>query len=189
VFRAHLIIVLYSEPPQQAGGEKRFHYIYQDTNDVFEREPYIANFKSNNFDFTLVGIHNKPDNAKQEIADLDTVVSNTLAANPNEKDIIILGDFNADGSYFNEKDSTNPFKSLKYSWVISNDMDTMVKTDWTYDRIVMTDSTLKSEYIPNSASVFYYDQKYNLADKNFVADILDHYPVYAEFRTDLGDDD
>lgn len=164
-------------------------YVYNDANDKFEREPYIATFKSKNFDFTLVGIHTKPDNAKQEIADLNTVVSETLAANPDEKDIIVMGDFNADGSYFNENDNTNPFKASKYSWVISNDMDTMVKTNWTYDRIVMTNSTLNHEYIPHSASVFYYDQKYGITDKNFVADVSDHYPVYAEFRTDLNDDD
>lgn len=68
-------------------------------------------------------------------------------------------------------------------------MDTMVKTNWSYDRIVITNSILNYEYIPNSATVFYYDQKYGITDKNFVADISDHYPVYAEFRTDLGDDD
>jgi deoxyribonuclease-1-like protein len=34
-------------------------YIYNDVNDVFEREPYIASFKSGNFDFTLVGVHTK----------------------------------------------------------------------------------------------------------------------------------
>lgn len=164
-------------------------YVYQDTNDVFEREPYIATFKSKNFDFTLIGIHTKPDNAGQEIADLDTVVNNTFVAYPNEKDIIVMGDFNADGSYFNENNNTNPFKAAKYSWVISNMIDTMVKTGWTYDRIVMTNSTLNYEYIPNSASVFYYDQKYNITDKNFVVDVSDHYPVYTEFRTDLSDDD
>lgn len=127
------------------------NYVYNNTNDKFEREPYIATFKSKNFDFTLIGIHTKSDDANQEIASLDTVVNNTLAANPNEKDIIVMGDFNADGSYFNENNNTNPFKFSKYSWVISNDMDTMVKTNWTYDRIVMTSETLSHEYIPNSA--------------------------------------
>jgi hypothetical protein len=53
----------------------------------------------------------------------------------------------------------------------------------------MTNFTLNHEYIPGSASVFYYDQKYGITDKNFVAGVSDHYPVYAEFRTDLNDDD
>jgi hypothetical protein len=56
-------------------------YVYNNTDDKFEREPYIATFKSKNFDFTLVGIHTKPDAAGQEIADLNTVVSDTLARN------------------------------------------------------------------------------------------------------------
>lgn len=39
------------------------------------------------------------------------------------------------------------------------------------------------------APVFYYDQKYGITNNDFVANISDHYPIYAEFRTDLNDDD
>jgi len=78
-------------------------YVYADVNDVFEREPYIASFKSGNFDFVLVGIHTKPDDAYNEIGNLTVVVPSILAANPNEKDVIVMGDFNADGSYSMKK--------------------------------------------------------------------------------------
>jgi endonuclease/exonuclease/phosphatase family metal-dependent hydrolase len=164
-------------------------YVYNDTDDVFEREPYIASFRGGNFDFTLVGVHTKPNDADSEISNLPDVVDSILADNPNETDIIVMGDFNADGRYFNEDDSTNPFKASKYLWVITNDMDTMTKTNNTYDRMVMMNATLNHEYINSSATVFYFDTEYEISNEELVWDVSDHYPIYANFRTDLTDDD
>ena len=164
-------------------------YVYNDLDDVFEREPYIASFRSGNFDFTLVGIHTKPDDAYSEIAHLDDVVESIETANPGEKDIIVMGDFNADGTYFDEDDPTNPFKSSEYYWVITNDMDTMTKTAWTYDRIVMMNSTHNHEYVEDSAGVFYFDEEYEIDNETLVWEVSDHYPIYAEFETGLTDDD
>jgi deoxyribonuclease-1-like protein len=90
-------------------------YVYADVNDVFDREPYIASFKSGNFDFVLVGIHTKPDDAYNEIGNLTSVVSSILTANPNEKDIMVMGDFNADGTYFDEDSTSNMFRSSEYN--------------------------------------------------------------------------
>lgn len=53
-------------------------YVFNDVNDVFEREPYIASFKIGNFDFVLVGIHTKPDDAYNEIGNLTSVVSSKI---------------------------------------------------------------------------------------------------------------
>jgi len=161
--------------------------------DPFHREPYIASFRGGNFDFTLVGIHTKPDpkgtRTYSEISHLTGVVDSISAMNPNEKDIIVLGDFNADGDYFDEDTNTNPFKAPKFRWVITNDMDTMVRTDWTYDRMVMMNATLNHEYVSGSAAVFYFDTEYGISDENLVWNVSDHYPIYAKFRTDLADDD
>ncbi|MFP3952213.1 MAG: endonuclease/exonuclease/phosphatase family protein [Candidatus Bathyarchaeia archaeon] len=161
-----------------------FSFVYNDTSDVFEREPYIATFMSGNFDFTLVGIHTKPDDAYNEIGNLTLVVSSLLNG---ERDIIVLGDLNADGRYFDEEDTTNPLKAEEYYWVISNDMDTMTRTDWTYDRIILLNSTYGHEYV--SSGVFHFDKAYNITDEEFVWDVSDHFPVYAEFNTVLSDDD
>ena len=168
---------------------QRSNYVYTDVNDVFEREPYIASFKSGNFDFVLVGIHTKPEDAYNEIGNLSIVVSSVLAANPNEKDVIAMGDFNADGSYFDEDDTSNPFLTSEYEWIITNDMDTMVKTDYTYDRIVVLDTTFNHEYDDGSAQAFYFDQVYGLNNQTFVGEISDHYPVFAQYKTNLIDDD
>jgi endonuclease/exonuclease/phosphatase family metal-dependent hydrolase len=164
-------------------------YVYNDVNDVFEREPYIASFKIGSFDFVLVGIHTKPDDAYNEIGNLTLVVSSIQTAKPNEKDIIVMGDFNADGTYFDEDDTSNLFKASEYKWLILNYMDTMVKTDYTYDRIVVLDATFNHEYDANTARVFYFDQVYGLNNQTFVSEVSDHYPVFAQYKTNLIDDD
>jgi endonuclease/exonuclease/phosphatase family metal-dependent hydrolase len=164
-------------------------YVYNDVNDVFEREPYIAGFKIGSFDFVLVGIHTKPDDAYNEIGNLTSVVYSIQAAKPSEKDIVVMGDFNADGIYFDEDDTSNLFKAPKCTWLITNDMDTMVKTDYTYDRIVILDTTLNHEYDAGTAQVFHFDQMYGINNQTFVAEISDHFPVFAQYKTNLEDDD
>ncbi|MCB2171404.1 endonuclease/exonuclease/phosphatase family protein [archaeon] len=162
-------------------------FVYNDTEDVFEREPYIASFISGGFDFTLIGIHTKPDDAYHEIGNL-TIVFDYVESLGNEQDIIVLGDFNADGSYFDEDSMDNPLKAPEYIWVVGNDWDTMTKTDWTYDRMVMTDYTYSSEYIADTVQVYYYDTIYGL-NQTLTESVSDHYPIYAEFSTSLPDDD
>jgi len=162
-------------------------FVYNDTSDIFEREPYIASFTSGTFDFTLVGIHTKPTDACNEIGNLTSVVTSIMNKG-NESDIIVMGDFNADGTYFDE-DDTSSFKDPQYTWIINNTWDTMTKTGWTYDRIVLGTQTCSYEYIQDSAQVFYFDEAYNLIDPEFVQDVSDHYPVYAEYWNDLMDDD
>jgi deoxyribonuclease-1-like protein len=164
-------------------------FVFNDVADVFEREPYTASFKIGNFDFVLVGIHTKPDDAYNEIGNLTLVISSIQASKPEEKDIIVMGDFNADGSYFDESATSNPFKASQYHWLITDNMDTMVKTDYTYDRIVILDATSSHEYSAGTAQVFYFDQIYGLNNQTFVGEVSDHYPVFAQYQTDLVDDD
>ena len=169
--------------------EEGSDHVYNDTDDVFEREPYIATFSSGGFDFTLVGIHTKPDDAPHEIGNLTIVVASVLAEDPDEGDIIILGDLNADGSYFNEDGTSNLLQAPDYHWTVTDEMDTMTKTDWTYDRMILLDATYGHEYVDGSTQVYYFDQVYGITDEELVWDVSDHYPVYAEFSTDLMDDD
>jgi len=162
-------------------------YIYNDPGDVFEREPYVASFSSGGFDFTLVGIHVKPDDAENEIGNLTVVVASVLASDPGEGDVIVMGDFNADGGYFDE-DGPSPLIGEGYLWIVENSYDTMTKTDWTYDRIVLLDGTYGGEYVMDSCEVFYFDAVYGIGQE-LTEDVSDHYPVYAVFRTDVADDD
>ena len=94
-----------------------------------------------------------------------------------------MGDLNADGSYFNEN-STSDMSGPEYIWIIDNSLDTTTKsTDYTYDRIVLTDA---SDYT-NDSGVFRFDTEYRLNYNETVA-VSDHYPVYAEFWIDRDND-
>lgn len=155
-------------------------YTYQDANDLFQREPYVSEFKAKNgnFDFVLVTIHTDPDTATQEINDLPKVVEDVRSRYQGEGDFIVMGDLNADCSYFNEN-SQSPLKSSEYYWIINNSVDTTTKsTACTYDRIIITNPA-KTDYTGN-AGVFRFDNEYHLTYNSTIAG-SDHYPVYAEF--------
>jgi endonuclease/exonuclease/phosphatase family metal-dependent hydrolase len=151
--------------------------------DPFHRQPYIASFKATegNFDATLMVIHTDPDEATEEINALDDVLEYAQSIYPEEQDFMIMGDFNADGSYFDE-DSSSDLE--EYYWVIDDSHDTTTKsTDYTYDRIILTDS---SDFTGDFA-VHRYDIEYGLTEELTVA-VSDHYPVYAEFSLNTDND-
>jgi endonuclease/exonuclease/phosphatase family metal-dependent hydrolase len=161
------------------------NYVVKDTDDVFEREPFVSSFKSGNFDFTLVDIHTKPEDTPSELTHLAVVV-NSIYKNSKEKDIIALGDMNADGSYYKE----NTLNSIFSPWVqlIGNSVDTTVaQSSNTYDRMIASPEADK-EYAGGSG-VFRWDSEFGMTDMNYIKSVSDHYPVYAVFRTDLEDDD
>jgi len=161
-------------------------YVVDDPDDVFEREPFVAFFRSGNFDFKLVNNHIKPEDVSAEFSQL-AVVINDIYDSSSEKDVIVLGDMNADGSYFDEDNLAVIFPL----WIqlIGNDEDTTVAiSDNTYDRMMTRDTTANVEYTGKSG-VFRWDAEYGVTDNSFIEKVSDHYPVYAEFRTDLPDDD
>ena len=87
-----------------------------------------------------------------------------------------MGDLNADGSYFDE-DATSSMSSSEYYWLIDNSLDTTTKsTDYTYDRIILTDSA----DFNGESGVFRFDIEYGLTEDETIT-VSDHYPVYAEF--------
>jgi endonuclease/exonuclease/phosphatase family metal-dependent hydrolase len=72
--------------------------IWPDTNDEFIREPFYASFKAGQFDFTLITIHvlfgDSIGDRRSENVLLDNVYRTVQDADPNEQDVILLGDFN-----------------------------------------------------------------------------------------------
>jgi deoxyribonuclease-1-like protein len=153
--------------------------------DTFEREPYIAHFSSTrgSFGFTLVDIHTKPEDAAAEIASLPAVITEAQAhtAEPN---VICLGDFNADGAYYDESGYTATFPKATYTWLISNSLDTTTASSSnTYDRIVSLNAC-NADFSGN-AGVYRYDTVLELGDTT-PPQVSDHYPVFAEFRVNAG---
>jgi deoxyribonuclease-1-like protein len=168
---------------------KRTPHTYPEPNetDPFHREPFIASFQAlnGNFDVTLMVIHTDPDEATEEINALDAVVEYTQSTYPDEQDFIVMGDLNADCSYFDE-DSTSTLSCSDYYWCINNSVDTTTKTtDCTYDRIIITTSAVTD--FTGDTGVFRFDSKYCLSTDETRA-VSDHYPVYAEFWSDRDTD-
>ena len=160
------------------------YYTYDDVGDLFEREPFVAQFKvkSAKFDFVLINIHTKPDDATVEIELLPEVIAD-VHSHIKEPDVICLGDFNADGSYYDENTSTTVFPSDQYNWLIDNSEDTTVAvSDNTYDRIVTTLST--DEDFTGTVDVYRFDHIYDFSSPTLEpANVSDHYPIVVEFFT------
>jgi endonuclease/exonuclease/phosphatase family metal-dependent hydrolase len=156
-------------------------YTYPEPNgtDPFHRQPYIVSIEAlqGNYDATLIVIHTDPDEATEEINELDDVLSYAQSQNPEENDFVIMGDLNADGSYFDE-DSTSDLDA--YYWVIDDSQDTTTKsTDYTYDRIFLTDDS----DLAGDSGVFRFDLEYGL-NEDITINVSDHYPVFVDFMID-----
>ena len=110
----------------------------------------------------------------------NAVVEYARGIYPAEQDFIVMGDLNADGSYFDEDDTTT-MRCEEYTWLITNDFDTTTKsTNATYDRIIITGGA-GTDYA-GEAGVFLFDTAYGL-NQTMTEDVSDHYPVYAVFWT------
>ncbi len=164
-------------------------YLYPDEQKEFSRPPFMAYFKvkNGNFDFVLGTVHTKPDNAKKEISALAKVFDHA-SAKYNEKDVIIVGDYNADGTYYDE-DNTNQIleDTERYYFAIPDKFDTTVaKSSNTYDRIVFLRGT--KEDFTRKAGVDYFFMRWPEITNEEEGKISDHYPVYAIFNTNKDND-
>ena len=148
-------------------------YCVYEGQDQFERPPFTAGFKllETGFDFVLINVHIKPGDAEREIAALPPV----FAASEEyfrDSDIICLGDFNADGDYFDEATLSLYFPQERYRIVIPDTADTTVaENDNTYDRIIITDD-LSGNYKGEYGIDLFTDA--GVPDR----EISDHYPVW-----------
>ena len=159
-------------------------YVYRGME--FERPPFVACFKSGKFDFILVNVHTKPTDATREIGALVRVIDDADLKFKTEKDVIILGDFNADGEYFSESIKTG-LRAREYLWIVKDDLDTTLgKNNYTYDRIVVREKYTGEDYA-GRVNVFMFDRIFNIPLEKAKL-ISDHYPVEAEFYTDRDTD-
>jgi endonuclease/exonuclease/phosphatase family metal-dependent hydrolase len=132
---------------------------------TFTRPPFIVHLNAGTFDFYAVNIHTTPDNTltRQEINHL-AYVANYLeySATVKDPDIVILGDFNSDNTYFTEgTDWATFFGNLTttgYSNFVTDSMDTTIITTntYTYDRLTLS-PTLGTKVKSSTAGVYYFD--------------------------------
>lgn len=130
----------------------------------FERPPYRATFTANNWTFTLYTIHTDPDDVPNELTHLESIVGS-----PTE-DTIVIGDLNADGSYYDEDDRAH-FPT--WTWAIGNDIDTTVaQSDNTYDRIIINDA-VTNNYLSSGTM------------DDVTEEQSDHYLIYGVFDSTI----
>ncbi|XP_054906356.1 deoxyribonuclease gamma-like [Poeciliopsis prolifica] len=154
--------------------------------DAFAREPLILRFYCPATvikDLVLIPVHTQPNDAEKELDELCDVVKimRKKWKNPN---IMILGDFNAAGSYLSKKKK----KAIRIShppfyWIIGDEVDTTTSpfNDHAYDRIVVYTKKMENAIVPNSAKSFNFKRKFRLSIKNALR-ISDHYPVEVELK-------
>ncbi|XP_029291771.1 deoxyribonuclease-1-like [Cottoperca gobio] len=166
-------------------------YQYEDNQvnnmDAFAREPYILHFKPHNTvlkDIVLIPVHTKPLDSEKELDDLYEVF---LAVKDKWKtdNIMILGDFNADGVYVTRKEMKEiRIRSDKnFHWLIGDDVDTTANTsnEHTYDRIVVYGEDMLAAFVPNSAKPFNFHKEFAMTEEMALR-VSDHYPVEVELR-------
>ncbi|MDR2807918.1 MAG: endonuclease [Spirochaetaceae bacterium] len=154
---------------------------YPDPQDLFQRNPLAVYCKSaGNFDFIIIDNHVQPSDAAQEIGALVDVIEYYQDL-WHDTDILVLGDFNADGAYYDENLLAQVFPADRYYSLISNDYDTTVASgDNTYDRFIITKSA--GNYYTGNSGVIRFDEVYDFSLYSIEPkDVSDHYPIWAEF--------
>uniref|UniRef100_A0A8P4KTI2 Deoxyribonuclease n=1 Tax=Dicentrarchus labrax TaxID=13489 RepID=A0A8P4KTI2_DICLA len=163
-----------------------YHQYKETAEDTLAREPFMVRFECLDTvvkDLVLIPVHTKPEDAEIELDALEDVVE--VARKKWKSDnIMILGDFNADGRYLSKKEKKRiSIFSPDYHWLIGDDVDTTTSnsTDHTYDRIVVFGDDMYDAVVPRSARAFNFQKEYRLSDAKTKA-ISDHYPVEVVLR-------
>ncbi|KAM7421936.1 hypothetical protein PAMA_010153 [Pampus argenteus] len=159
--------------------------------DVFSRDPYILRFRCLNTvlkDLVLIPVHTKPEDSEVELDELYDVFQH-VKKKWRTDNVMILGDFNADGSYVSQKEmkSIRIRSDKNFHWLIGDDVDTTASTknDHTYDRIVVYGDDMLQAVVPNSAKPFNFQKAYGLSLEQTLK-VSDHYPVEVELKLQEG---
>ncbi|XP_078517998.1 deoxyribonuclease gamma-like [Lissotriton helveticus] len=166
-------------------------YQYEDSQkgdeDAFAREPFVVRFQSKTTalkNFALIPVHTTPTDSVKEIDELYDVYL-AVKEKWNTQRVMILGDFNAEGSYVSKKKMKNIRlrEDTSFHWLICDDQDTTASktTDCSYDRIVVQNEMYEG-IVPNSAKPFNFQEEYDLTDEETLA-VSDHYPIEVELKT------
>jgi deoxyribonuclease-1-like protein len=156
---------------------------WSDAEDIFERSPFSVYFKTSGaFDFILIDNHIRPSDAEKEIRALPSVVTYYVDL-WNDPDVLILGDFNADGRYFDRTLLNSIFTEDKYRIIFTDEDTTVAASRNTYDRFIITSSA--SDYFTGNFGVIRFDEVYDFSGYSIrPSQVSDHYPIWAEFYID-----
>ncbi|CAK6960833.1 deoxyribonuclease-1-like [Scomber scombrus] len=184
---------LYRDDMVDLVGSYQFDDKATEGEDVFARDPYILRFRCLNTvlkDLVLIPVHTKPEDSETELDELYDVFQH-VKKKWRTDNVMILGDFNADGSYVSKKDMKNiRIRTDKnFHWLIGDDVDTTASTknNHTYDRIVIYGDDMLHAVVPNSAKPFNFHQAYGLSEEQAL-NVSDHYPVEVELKSIIQED-
>jgi len=183
-----------------------------DTANFPERSPHSVSWTTTieGFDaltFEAIVMHMDPDAVVEEMKALGTVVTAKMAEAPATKNLIVMGDFNADCGYLpgykrkcirgepNNRDDCEDYLTELWApealeWLIDDDVDTTTSaTDCAYDRIIVS-SALGAKVVEGSAMPYKFDAALGLSMEDAKV-VSDHYPVEMDIvlqRSDGGGD-
>lgn len=160
---------------------------YDDSLDLFIREPFAASFVAGRFDFTLATIHvifgGSVAERRSEVFALDYVYRWLQDADPDEQDVILLGDFNLP---FHDSGWKNLWPLNLYP-VLGPAVPTTISDSEVYDNFWL-DPALVSEYTGRSGVDRFDETAFDGNDDAASLMVSDHRPIWAIFRTDTDDD-
>lgn len=160
-------------------------HIYPDKSDHFIREPYIAHFRTGNFDFTLINIHilygERISDRREEIAHLKTLVRNVESYTGPEEDILVIGDFNLHAE-------DKAWDLTGYRAVVPPSVKTTISDRSSYDNLWYKPESTR-EFIKLQEVYAFDELLYNNNDRLIEFSISDHRPVSFLFSRQSEDDD
>jgi endonuclease/exonuclease/phosphatase family metal-dependent hydrolase len=160
--------------------------LIDDQYDLFIREPAVAAFTADHFDFVLVSIHviygDRIADRRDEISLLDDVMSMVNHQFPGEEDVILLGDFNMDG----EDES---WQMSGYTPIISADMKTTITDTSSYDNIWLPTAQTYQTDFDQFYEMYSFDELMHSDDDSTASRrISDHRPISVIFSDGYDDD-
>ncbi|XP_004717650.1 deoxyribonuclease-1-like 1 [Echinops telfairi] len=160
-------------------------YVYNDQDDLFAREPFIAQFTLPSKvlpSLVLVPLHTTPKAVEKELNALYHVFQD-VSQHWQSEEVILLGDFNADCGSLTKKRLEELLLRTEtgFLWVIPDGVDTTVRasTHCAYDRIVLHGP--RCQGLLQTASAFEFPRSFQLSEEQAL-NISDHYPVEVELR-------
>ncbi|XP_017160083.1 deoxyribonuclease-1-like [Poecilia reticulata] len=180
-------VCFYREDEVQLRDQHQYEDNQPGDEDAFAREPLILRFNCPTTvikDLVLIPVHTQPNDAEKELDELHDVVK-IMRNKWKTSNIMVLGDFNAAGSYLSKKKKKRiRISSPPFYWLIDDTVDTTTHSnEHAYDRIVVYTKKMQKTIVPNSAKPFNFQTEFGL-DTEEALSISDHYPVEVELKTD-----
>jgi len=170
-----------------------------------ERSPHSVTWTTtlkghDSLTFEAIVMHMDPDAVVEELKSLGSIVTTKMAAAPATKNLIVMGDFNADCGYLpdykkkcmrgeptNRDDCADYLNELwspgTLEWLIDDDVDTTTSnTNCAYDRFIVS-TAMNARVVEGSAAPYKYDAALGLSTDDAKI-VSDHYPIEMTIKMD-----